>query len=192
MASESLTPPPASGGGYAKYLIILLLLIGGGLGAYFATRQAPEPPKPPLERPKNVERSTSLSNDTVEIPTEEPEADAAAVVEPTKKRPQVDPWDCSGDLAPAEIQRVLGDEQSAIRSCYERQLRNNNQLQGDVVLQVRIGNDGRVAGTRVRGNLRDNEVKSCIQSIAKGWSFPAPAGGTCAVFEAPYRFTPKQ
>ena len=195
MASESLTPPPASGGGYAKYLIILLLLIGGGLGVYFATRREPQPPKPPPERPKNVERSTSLSNDTVEIPTDEPEADAGdAATEPAKKaRLSVgDPWECSGDLAATEIRRVLSQEQSAIRSCYERELRNNNQLQGDVVLQVRIGNDGRVAATRVRGNLKDNDVKNCIQGIAKGWSFPSPAGGTCAVFEAPYHFTPKQ
>ena len=195
MASESLTPPPASGGGYAKYLIVLLLLIGGGLGLYFATRQEPEPPKPPPERPKNVERSTSLSNDTVESPTEEPEVDAGdAAAEPAKKPrvPAGDPWECSGDLAATEIRRVLGEEQGAIRSCYERQLRNNNQLQGDVVLQVRIGSDGRVAATRVRGNLKDNDVKNCMQSIAKGWSFPAPSGGTCAVFEAPYHFTPKQ
>lgn len=196
MASESMTPPPGSGGGYAKYLIVLLLLIGGGLGVYFATQKPAEAPKPPPERPKNVERSTSLSDDAVEIPDEEPDAGEAdsAVAEPAKKPkvPAGDPWECSGDVAPTEIRRVLGQEQSAIRSCYERQLRNNNQLQGDVVLQVRIGNDGRVAATRVRGNLKDNDVKSCIQGVAKGWSFPSPAGGACAVFEAPYHFTPKQ
>ena len=84
------------------------------------------------------------------------------------------------------------EEQGAIRSCYERELRNNNLLQGDVVLQVRIGNDGKVSATRVRGNLKDNDVKNCMQNVAKGWSFPAPSGGTCAVFEAPFHFTPKQ
>jgi outer membrane biosynthesis protein TonB len=194
MASESLTPPPASGGGYAKYLIILLLILGGGLGVFFATRKEPEAAKPTPPPPPKVERSTALSNDTIEIPEEEPVEDAAvAAPEPTKKpRPAGDPWECAGDLAPAEIRRVLGQEQGAIRACYERQLRNNNMLQGDVVLQVRIGNDGKVAATRVRGNLKDNDVKSCMQKIAGGWSFPAPSGGTCAVFEAPFHFTPKQ
>lgn len=194
MASESLSPPPQSGGGYAKYLIVLLLILGGGLGVFFATRKEPEAPKPQPPPPK-VERSTALTPDTLEIPEEPaPEEDAGAPVqEPTKKPRAVgDPWECAGDLAPAEIRRVLGEEQGAIRSCYERELRNNNQLQGDVVLQVRIGNDGKVAATRVRGNLKDNNVKSCMQNVAKGWAFPAPSGGTCAVFEAPFHFTPKQ
>jgi len=193
MASESLTPPP-SGGGYAKYLIVLLLLVGGGLGVYFATRKAPEPPKPVPPPAKNVERSTALVQDTVEIPVEEPvDPDAGtAAVEPVKKpRPAGDPWDCTGDLAEADLRKVLAEGSSAIRSCYERQLRNDNQLQGKVVLQVRVGNDGKVAATRVTGNLKDAEVKNCMQGVAKGWSFPAPAKGTCAVFDAPFKFTPK-
>ncbi|MET0341680.1 MAG: AgmX/PglI C-terminal domain-containing protein [Polyangiales bacterium] len=190
-----MTPPPASGGGYAKYLIVLLLLVGGGLGVYFATQKDPAPPQPPPEKPKNVERSTALTEDAVEIPEEEPDAgEVDAAVEPAKKprQPAGDPWVCVGDIPAAELQRVTKQEQAAIRACYERQLRNNNQLQGDVQLQVRVGNDGKVAATRVRGNLRDNEVKNCMQGIAKGWSFPAPAGGPCAVFEVPYHFTPKQ
>jgi outer membrane biosynthesis protein TonB len=195
MASESLTPPP-SGGGFAKYLVVLLLLVGGGLGVYFASRKAPEPPKtiPPVE---NAERSTALTPDTVEIPPDEPEAveDAAvAAPEPVKKPrgPAIDPWACEGDIPAADLRKALAEGSSAIRSCYERQLRNNNQLQGEVRLQVRVGNDGKVTGTRVTGTLHDPEVKSCMQNVAKGWSFPAPAGGACAVFDAPFKLTPKQ
>lgn len=191
MASESLTPPPVSGGGYAKYLVVLLLIVGGGLGVFFATRKEPEPPKTP---PPRIDRPTALTPDTMEIPTEEPEeVDAGAPVEPSKRRVRAagDPWACEGDLAPAEIRRILGEGQSAVRSCYERQLRNDNQLQGDVALQVKIGNDGKVVATRVRGNM-DGEVKSCMQNVAKSWAFPAPSGGTCAVFEAPFHFMPKQ
>jgi hypothetical protein len=193
MASESLTPPPASGGGYAKYLVVLLLIVAGGVGVFLASRTDPEPPKP-APAPVNVERPTSLTQDTIEIPTDEPEVVADAAIPPDTKKPvraAGDPWACQGDLPAAELRRVLGQEQSSIRSCYERQLRNNNQLQGDVRLQVRIGNDGKVVATRVTGNLRDAEVKSCMQNVAKGWSFPAPSGGACAVFEAPFHFTPK-
>jgi outer membrane biosynthesis protein TonB len=194
MASESLTPPP-SGGGYAKYLIVLLLLVGGGLGVYFASRKAPEPPKAPPAQ--NAERSTALTPDTVEIPPDEPEQlEDAAVAEPEPVRkpraPVGDPWACEGDIPAAELRSTLAEGSSAIRSCYERQLRNNNQLQGEVRLQVRVGNDGKVTGTRVTGTMHDNDVKTCMQNIAKGWSFPAPAGGACAVFDAPFKFTPKQ
>jgi outer membrane biosynthesis protein TonB len=193
MASESVTPPP-SGGGSAKYLVVLLLLLGGGLGVYFATRKEPAPPKEAPPPPKNAAPSTSLEQNTVELPVDEPEDAGIAAPEPPKRKvvPAGDPWACAGDIAPAAIRRVLGEEQAAVRSCYERQLRNNNMLQGDIKLQVRIGNDGKVAATRVGGNLKDADVKSCVQNVAKNWSFPAPAGGTCAVFEAPFHFTPKQ
>ncbi|MDB4973247.1 MAG: hypothetical protein JWN48_1588, partial [Myxococcaceae bacterium] len=195
MASESLTPPP-SGGGYAKYLIVLLLLVGGGLGLYFASRKEPEPPKPapPVQ---NAARSTALTPDTIDIPAEEPAVEDAGVAdaEVPKKHTRVatvDPWDCQGDIPAADLRSTLSEGSSAIRGCYERQLRNDNMLQGDVRLQVRIGNDGKVTATRVTGTLKDPEVKSCMQNVAKGWKFPAPAGGACAVFDAPFKFTPKQ
>ncbi|MDB4986459.1 MAG: hypothetical protein JWN04_1637, partial [Myxococcaceae bacterium] len=176
MASESLTPPP-SGGGYAKYLIVLLLLVGGGLGVYFASRKDPDPPKtaPPMQ---NAERSTALTPDTIQIPTDEPvaveDAGVADAEVPKKhaRAPASDPWECQGDIPAADLRNTLAEGSSAIRGCYERQLRNDNMLQGDVRLQVRIGNDGRVAATRVTGTLKDPEVKSCMQNVAKGWKFP--------------------
>lgn len=195
MASESLTPPPASGGGYAKYLVVLLLVLGGGLGVFFATRKEPEPPKPAPAPIKNAERPTALSTPTMEIPEEPAVEDAGPPPEPEKKPVRVapgDPWSCSGEVAVADIRRVIAENQAAVRSCYERQLRNNNLLQGEVKLQVRIGNDGKVTATRTGGDLRDSDVRTCIQNVAKNWTFPAPSGGTCAVFDAPYKFTPKQ
>ncbi|HEY6878640.1 MAG TPA: AgmX/PglI C-terminal domain-containing protein [Polyangiales bacterium] len=163
---------------------------------FLATRKPPEPPKPALPPPKNAAPTTAMQQDTVELPPPEEPAveDAGVTPEPPKKRvvPAGDPWACAGDIPPADIRRVLSEQQAAVRSCYERQLRNNNMLQGDIKLQVRIGNDGKVAATRVGGNLKDADVKSCVQNVAKNWSFPAPAGGACAVFEAPFHFTPKQ
>lgn len=194
MASESVTPPP-SGGGSAKYLVVLLLIVGGGLGVFFATRKPAEPPKEAPPPPQNAEPSNTMVPDTVELPVDEPEEPDAGIEAPPPKRkvvPAGDPWACAGDIPPTEIRRVLGEESSAVRSCYERQLRNNNMLQGDIKLQVRVGNDGKVSATRVGGNLKDADVKSCVQNVAKGWSFPAPSGGACAVFEAPFHFTPKQ
>jgi TonB family protein len=145
---------------------------------------------------KSPERSTALSNDTVQIPIEEePDAAVAAVEEPEVKkpnRPAQDPWACPGDLPASDIRKVLSEQQASIRSCYERALRNDNQLQGSVELQVRIGSDGKVSNTRIHGSLRDPEVSKCIQNLARNWVFHAPSNGNCAVFNAPYHFTPKQ
>lgn len=197
MASDSVTPSSPSGGGSAKYIIGILLLLAGGLGVYFATGGGSTPPPAvPKEPVAVVERPTALADDNLQIPVDEPEpVDAGpAAVEPTRKTPRAaagDGWSCEGDIAAPDIRKVLGDNQSAIRSCYERRLRNNNQLQGNVALQVKVGKDGRVDATRVSGSLRDGEVLKCIQGLAKGWSFPAPTGASCAVFDAPFQFTPK-
>jgi hypothetical protein len=197
MASESLRPTPASsGGGYAKYLIGLLLLLGGGLGVFLATRKDPAPPPEATPPPKVAERSTALAQDTLQLPVEEePDAGAPPPVaeEPTKKkvRGAADPWACQGDVPSQEIKALLADRQVQIRACYEKRLRVNNMLQGSLRLQVRIGNDGKVQATRAGGTLRDPEVFNCVQNLAKKWTFPAPTGGSCAVFDAPYNFTPK-
>lgn len=163
---------------------------------FFAFR-APEAPvaAPPQPEPPKAERSTALANDTLEIPdAPEPDAGVVAAVQPVKKpvnRPVGDPWACEGDVPPQDIKRILSDSQTQVRSCYERRLRNNNMLQGTVNLQVKIGANGKVAATRVRGTMKDADVTSCVQSLAKNWTFPAPTGGGCAVFDAPYNFTPK-
>jgi hypothetical protein len=195
MASESLQPTPgSSGGGYAKYLIGLLLLLGGGLGVFLATRKDEPPPQAALPPPKNAERPTALAQDTLQLPVEEPDAGAPVAVEEPKKPKKgggSDPWSCQGDIPPAEIKQLLADRQPQIRACYEKRLRVNNTLQGSLRLQVRIGNDGKVEATRTGGSLKDVEVYNCVQQLAKKWSFPPPSGGKCAVFDAPYNFTPK-
>jgi TonB family protein len=189
-------PPPASGGGAAKYILILLILLAGGIGGFIAFSGSPEPATPPTPvEPPRAERSTALVDDTLEIPEPEeivPDAGAPKPEEPKKpSRAKGDAWACQGDIAAKDIKRVLADAQSQVRSCYERRLRNNNLLQGTVNLQVKVDAGGRVVSTRVRGTLNDAEVSRCVQALAKSWTFPAPAGGNCAVFDAPYNFTPK-
>jgi outer membrane biosynthesis protein TonB len=163
---------------------------------FFATRKPDEPPAPPPPPVKKAERSTSLANDTLEIPDDVPDAGAPPQAAETPQQKKVvrqasDSWECAGDVAPRDITKVLGESQTAIRSCYERKLRNDNALQGALKLQVRIGADGAVAATRISGSLSDKEVRECVQNIAKRWSFPSPTGGSCAVFDAPYNFMPK-
>jgi hypothetical protein len=195
MASESLTHQPPTSGGSAKYIVFLLLFLAGGLGVYFAT-SGDEPKPAPLPEVKTVERNTSLSNDTVQIPVEEEEVDAG---EPPKeepgtiKRPRAsnDVWSCEGDVDQAAAQRVINQAQSSVRGCYERALRNNNQLQGKLEMDVRISADGKVTHTRVHGTLHDPEVAKCVQGLAKQWAFPPVSKAPCAIFSAPFKLTPK-
>ena len=188
-------PPPPSGGN-AKYALIALILLAVAGGVFVFSQGEPAPPpavKAPA--PKNAERSTAMAQEELEIPEVEPDAgppEPEPEEQPKKRVVKTrDKWDCSGDVAAAQIRSVLRTSQGQIRNCYERQLKSNSMLQGAVKLQVRIGKTGKVDGTRVRGTLRDRNVRSCIQGLARSWTFPPPEGGNCAVFDAPYNFTPK-
>jgi outer membrane biosynthesis protein TonB len=199
MASDSVTPPVPTGNGNAKYIVVLLLVLAGGLGAYLAMSGGEKTVAPPAttpEPPKNPEPTTSLSDTELVVPVDEPvDVDAGAPEPETKKHvrtaPAGDPWSCEGDIPTGSVRSVVADTQSAMRSCYERRLRNDNQLQGSINLQVRVGRDGKVDNTRVRGSMRDAEVLKCVQGMARSWSFPSPTGGNCAVLDVPYQFTPK-
>jgi outer membrane biosynthesis protein TonB len=99
-------------------------------------------------------------------------------------------WDCAGDLPGAKINQILADNRQQVRSCYERRLKINNVLQGNLNLKLKVNASGAVVATAVGGSLGDNDVFACVRNLAKQWAFPEPAGGECAVVQVPFKFTP--
>jgi TonB family protein len=67
----------------------------------------------------------------------------------------------------------------------------NNVLQGDLKLKLKIAANGQVSAVAVSGTLHDNEVFSCVRSVAQRWSFAPPTEGKCAVVQVPFQFAPK-
>lgn len=201
MASESTPPPPASGGG-ARYAIVGVVLFAIAGLAYCLTSgggdEGPSVATPSTPDAGSTERSTALVEDDFEIPELEPDAgpppDAGRVASHTKRSPGTTrSWDdCSGEIAPAEARRVVSEFNSQIRNCYERQLKQNPLLQGNMTLAVRVAPDGRVDGTQVTGSLHDREVFSCVRSVASRMRFPAPGGRDCALIQVPFTFTPQR
>lgn len=96
-----------------------------------------------------------------------------------------------GDINAAAASQVIQSYSRQVRNCYERQLKQNHTLAGNMSLTLRIGTDGKVSGTRVGGSLRDPTVFACVRNLASSWSFPAPTGG-CAVVGQSFSFTPQQ
>lgn len=192
---------PTSGGNNTKYIIAGLLLLAGAIGLvlYLKPSAPPEEPAKPVAKPKEVERINPLAeqNLILEEEPEEPDAGQAAVVEPepVKKkrvaRPKRGAWDCDGTLDRAQASRVIAQNRSQVRTCYERRLKVNSILQGKVQVKLKIGANGKVTATEVTGSLRDNEVFGCVRRLAQTWEFPKPQGGNCAVVSAPFNFTPK-
>jgi hypothetical protein len=125
-----------------------------------------------------------------EPPAKAPEAEAVAT---EKQRPAGarSDWDCDGDLSVSALQVVIDGNRAQVRNCYERRLRANNALQGDLKLKLKVASTGQISATAITGTLKDNEVIGCIRSLAQHWSFPAPTGGACAVVQVPFQFSPK-
>lgn len=198
MASESVRPPP-SGGGNLKYAVIGLLLLLGAVGLYFATATTPPPPVVTTAVDAGIlARPTALATNDLEIP--DPLPDAGPPVDAGGPRIRYvtryvggggTNWDCSGDIPAARITQVINEYRSQVRNCYERRLKVNNTLTGTLSLTMKVDGAGRVEATNVGGSLRDNEVFSCVRSIATGMRFPAPSGGSCAVVNAPFNFSPR-
>ena len=185
------------GGGNLKYIIGGVVLLLGAVVIWLVTQktaQAPAPPSPAPEPPKAAERVNPMAEP--ELILEEakdagkPVEEAAADQPKKPARPQRDEWDCEGDLARAALQSVIDSNRAQVRSCYERRLKTNNVLAGDLKLKIRVAPNGHVTATQVGGSLKDNEVFGCVRNIASKWTFPPPEKG-CAVVQVPFQFSPK-
>jgi hypothetical protein len=189
----------SQGGGNLKYIVGGLLLLCGAAAVIFmlkppaeepAAEQAPAPPK-------SAERVNPMAQQ--ELILDEP-ADAGKPAEEqvaAKEKPKAqskearDEWDCDGDLSRESLQAVIDKNRAQVRNCYEKRLKVNNVLQGDLKLKLKIGANGQVAALAVNGSLHDNEVFGCVRSVAQRWSFAPPTEGKCAVVQVPFQFAPK-
>lgn len=105
-----------------------------------------------------------------------------------KRAPQ--PKD-NGNIDVAGVKRVFRNQQGALQNCYERALKADPALMGQVVLTIRIGRGGEVALAKARSQeIGDRSALGCMEREAKKWLFPAPQGGTVLVNKK-YRFTPQ-
>jgi hypothetical protein len=100
--------------------------------------------------------------------------------------------EANGSIPAADLQKVFRKYSGQTQKCYERALKKNPNLAGRVLLELTIDPDGSVAAASAQGDtLRSNEVNSCLEELASGWSFPSPSGGAARV-RKPYTFSPKR
>lgn len=84
----------------------------------------------------------------------------------------------SGTIDREGIRKVFFDNSRAIRSCYERELNQNPNLDGILKLNFDIGEHGRVVGNPTinwgDSSMNNREVAGCILNRLKTWRFPEP------------------
>jgi len=195
MIQDSMLPPPKRRG---PLYVVCFLVAGAGLLAYWQLTSESDNESPvttPVESVIPV-RQTSLAEQSFVI-SETPDAAPDASVDAaspdgsrTRNRRGPAAGGCTGTLNAALARQYISRHRGAVRSCYERRLKTINSLQGQVLVDLRVGTGGQVSGVRVRGSLRDPEVFSCIRNTVSRWRLPSPEGG-CANLQVPFSFTPR-
>lgn len=95
-----------------------------------------------------------------------------------------------GDLAKAEIKRVVKQQLPEILACYDAQLAKQPELRGTVLTQFFIAPDGTVAVSS--GSGLAPEVATCVADVIKKTTFPQPKGGGGVQVNFPFTFRPRE
>lgn len=198
MTQDSMLPPPKKGKplflilGVAAALVIgaVVLMSSDDEGAESAPEEATNVIP---ERQVGFRQEAIVLEDEPDAAVDAEVADAEVEETETARRGKRGPGasgGCNGTLNAAAARSVVNRQRGAVRSCYERRLKAVNNLQGQVMVNVRIGTGGQVSGVNVSGSLRDPEVFGCIRNTVSRWQFPSPEGG-CANLRVPFSFTPR-
>ncbi len=95
-----------------------------------------------------------------------------------------------GLLNKDEIRGVVRRHRSAFRRCYEKQLRKDPKLRGEVKIKFTISAEGKVASARVTATTMWNvEVEDCVVDEVKTMVFPKPKGGGMVIVNYPFKFS---
>ncbi len=94
-----------------------------------------------------------------------------------------------GTIDREAVRRVIKSILTQIKSCYERELRVKKGLEGKVVIQFEIMEQGRVRSAKTKTSSMGNaNVESCVAARIREARFPEPPPGSVAVVDYPFVF----
>lgn len=94
-----------------------------------------------------------------------------------------------GSLDKEIIRRVIKENLSQIRYCYERELAKSPGLYGKVQVKFIIAATGLVSNSQIDDSTMKNaNVEQCIAQKVRGWRFPKPKGGGIVIVTYPFIF----
>ena len=148
---------------------------------------APAPPIMPTEQDPSVampNKKTPNENEQAEVDADE-ESKSGSPTKVSAGTPEV-----RGSLDKEVIRRVIRRRQSAVRRCYETQLRTKPDLAGKVTVRFIVSSTGSVqTATTSSSTLDDKTTERCLLSVVKRMRFPKPQGGGIVVVNYPFIFT---
>jgi len=107
------------------------------------------------------------------------EAEAAeSETDTTDEDPSVEAGGISGGGRDREvIASVIRRHINEVRYCYERQLAQEPELEGDLVVRFTIQPDGVIGAVEITTGMHQ-EVDACVATRIRAWTFPAASGVT--------------
>ena len=94
----------------------------------------------------------------------------------------------SGFLSREQVERVVRRHHRGIRYCYERELQDDPELEGSIVVNFTIDIDGQVSRRSIESNTMGNRnVESCLLREVGRMRFPEP-DGSMVVVSYPFSF----
>jgi hypothetical protein len=150
-------------GGVAAWVVDGTRLPAAGL---LAMRHPVGPGK--LELEDSTGRRFSLSFDV---------APEGTVLTEQRMRAAMTPAIRWGTLDPVEITPVVRKGLGSLKRCYERALRESDEVGGKVNLRLTITPSGRVRQSKLAGSNIPTSLQICVQRVTSAWVFPAPTGG---------------
>jgi type IV secretory pathway VirB10-like protein len=188
-------------GGTIGIVIVLIALVGLGVGAalFFSQGRGKKAARP--ETPKKEEVVTPMTK-LVEAPPPLPEMPPTVEEIPDDPVPEPEPETSAsskikkkaipiGTIDVKAAQAVTKQNYAKIRGCYEKQLKVNHLLQGNVKVKITIFPDGTVNSVKfIQDTMRNSPMNDCIKSEIMTWKFPKPEGGKVEINQS-YRLEPK-
>ncbi|MBI2896492.1 MAG: TonB family protein [Deltaproteobacteria bacterium] len=149
-------------------------------------RPQPSPGEPPRAQPDG---GAAGGGATSPEPPAPPAPEPPSPPDPAEPDDQPDePEAPDGQLDTRAVIFVVRHFLPQVRSCYERQLRNEPELRGQVTVRFTIGAGGRVTDAQsVFNSTGSDQLAGCVAATVRTWRFPEPEGGPVA-FEYPFRF----
>ncbi len=96
----------------------------------------------------------------------------------------------TGTLDNQKISETVKRRIGAVKSCYEKELKRNPQLQGKIVMQFTIEESGRVSDVSAKSDsIGEPAVSECIKDAIGRWRFDKPEGGSVTI-AFPFIFAP--
>ena len=85
----------------------------------------------------------------------------------------------AGTIDKSTVAQIVQRRLSAIKACYERELKSDPDVAGKVVIQFTIEESGRVSGAKVlNDSTGEPRIGQCVANVISRFKFPQPVGGS--------------